>query len=53
MTRQMHRHDQLRGYGGGDCRQGDWIVEVAHRPSTKDVVARHPYLLSRAGESAQ
>ena len=32
----MHRHDQLRGYGGGECRQEDWIVEVAHRPSTKD-----------------
>ena len=24
------------GYYGGDCRQGDWIVEVAHRPSTQD-----------------
>jgi hypothetical protein len=36
MARQMHRHDQLRGYGGGDYRQGHWIVEVAHRPSTHD-----------------
>ena len=35
MARQMHHHDQLRGYGGGDCRQGDWIVEVVHRPSTQ------------------
>ena len=35
MARQMHRHDQLRDYGGGDFRQGDWIVEVAHRPSTQ------------------
>jgi len=35
MARQMHHHDQLRGYGGGDCRQGDWIVEVAHSPSTQ------------------
>jgi hypothetical protein len=30
------RHGQLRGHSGGDRRQGDWIVEVAHRPSTQE-----------------
>jgi hypothetical protein len=31
-----HGGSQLDYHGGGDCRQGDYIVEDAHRPSTGD-----------------
>ena len=40
MARQMHHHDQLRGYGGGDCRQGAmiglWKLRTVPLPKTDD-----------------